>query len=134
MVKEDNKNSMADDKKPAAAKGSKVPSFGSVYRHEAYILPLEERVKVAIRENDKIRFAADNLMKALSAARLDDEESCKMVLKIAKDRLIVDQWGRKGGHFYDSFDKQLEKPWIKQGQDFRRKEPRSKVAKRKIGG
>ena len=90
LVKEDNKNSMADDKKPAAAKGSKVPSFGSVYRHEAYILPLEERVKVAIRENDKIWFAADNLMKALSAARLDDAESCKMVLKIAKHWLIID--------------------------------------------
>ena len=125
---------MANDKKPAAAKGNELPTFSAGYRHEAYILPLEERVRVAIRKNNKICFAANNLMKALSAARLDDEESCKMVLNIAKDRLIVDQWGRKGGHFYDTFDKQYEKPWITQGQDLKRKDGRSKVAKREKGG
>ena len=121
---------MSNERKRAA---EEHPTFLSVERDYAYVLPKAERIRVAIQENDKIRKAADKMMKALATMKLDDEESCKMVVGVARDWLIVDQWGFKEGHHDHMFAEMYEKPRIVQGSEGRRV-GRRKVARKQRSG
>ena len=117
------------------ARKEKETLFALVHRNHAYVFSFQERIKAEIMDNDKIQKAADDMVKALSAARLDDEESMKTVLKMAKDRLIVDKWGRMNGHFHASYFELLKKPRVTQGSSpVGRKVARKKVARRKTDG
>ena len=126
-------DSMEEEGKKVVAAEEEEPLFAAIHRNHAYVFSFEERIKAAIMDNDKIRKAADDMVKALSAARLDDEESLKMVLKIAKDRLTVDKWGRMDGHFNASYYELLKKPRVTQGS-VGKMVARKKVARRKTDG